>query len=470
MADTEKKIMDRVFKTLSVVTKRMKYAAGLGETYGGDRDLYQALGYKIELLYEDYYRKFKRADIAKTIISKPAAATWGNPPVLINTEKPEENKIVDDDPESLKNQWENLVEEYNIYSQLYRLDKLLGLGRYAILFFGFDDNDDFTKPLNTDNDPELLYIHPYGEDHVKIIRFETDKQNKRYGLPLLYQLQVKDPMTDTRTTTLTVHHSRVLHVIEEPLESNVYGTPRLEALYNRLEDLEKLLGGSAEMFWRGARPGYAAKADADSVVPDEAAEDMQEQFDEYEHKLRRFLTLQGVDLKSLSPQVASPKEHIDVQIMMISIVTGIPKRILTGSERGELASTQDEKVWNALIKDRMLTFAEPQILRPLINKLIECGVLKTEKTKYKLSWPKMSAMGEKEKAEVTKMRSQAIAEYLKVPGSDMLVPPEVWLRDEFGYNEQQIQDIMNLIGEIFKQEQGDDDIEEGEEGDSVDVQ
>ncbi len=432
-----------IVKTLGAISQRMKYAETLGETYGGDRDLYQALGYKTNLEYKDYYQKFKRGDIAKVIISKPVNAVWGNPPTLSEGDK----DVVDTDVSSLKNQWLALVKNHNLYSQLIRLDKLLGLGTFAILLFGFDDSTDFSTPLNEEN-AELLYIQPYGQDNVNVLTMETKVTDARYGMPLMYQLQIPNPTSNTKNISINVHHSRVLHVIEDPLENPVYGTPRLEALYNRLEDLQKLLGGSAEMFWRGARPGYAAQADSDASFGSIDADSMREQFDEFEHNLRRWLTVQGVNISPLAPQVESPKDHIDAQIMMISIVTGIPKRILTGSERGELASTQDEKVWNVLIKDRMTTFAEPQILRPLIDKLISCNVLTTKEDDYLLTWPKMSAMGEKEKADVTKTRSQAIAEYLKTPGGEMLVPPEIWLRDEFGYSENQIKQIQEIVGEI----------------------
>lgn len=438
---TNKQIKE-VMQRLGALSSRMKFAETLGQTYGGNRDLYQALGYKKELTYRDYYQHYKRADIAKVIINKPANAVWGNPPKL--SEKGQ--AVIDEDEKSLNNQWNMLIKKHNLFSQLIRLDKLLGLGRYAILLFGFDDTADFSKPLNTDKNPELLYIQPYSEEGAEIQTFETDRSNPRYGLPVLYHIKTLNPTTNTKNLAIPVHYSRVLHVVEDPLENQVYGTPRLEALFNRLQDLQKLLGGSAEMFWRGARPGYAAIADKDGDFGEIDPDEMKDQFDEFEHNLRRWITVQGVSIEDLAPQVASPKEHIDAQIMMISIVTGIPKRILTGSERGELASTQDEKVWNSLIKDRMSTFAEPQILRPLLDKLIDCNVLVTEEEDYTLTWPKMSAMGEKEKADITKMRAQAIGEYLKTPGADILIPPEIWLRDEFGYTEKQIRDIEDIVG------------------------
>lgn len=444
---------------LNAVSQRMKYAETLGQTYGGDRDLYQALGYKRELRYEDYYKMYKRGDIAKTIINKPANAVWGNHPKISE----QDQKVIDTDEDSLNNQWKRLVKEHNLYSQILRLDKLLGLGRYAILLFGFSDSTEFSKPLKTEDDTELLYIHPYSEESVKIQKYVSAKNDPRYGLPEMYQIQTVNPETNTKNQAMLVHHSRVLHVVEDPLENQIFGTPRLEAIFNRLEDLQKLLGGSAEMFWRGARPGYAAMADKDATFGEIDSDTMKEQFDEFEHNLRRWITVQGVKIEDLAPQVSSPKEHIDAQVMFVSMVTGIPKRILTGSERGELASTQDEKVWNNLIRDRMSTFAEPQILRPLIDKLIECNILNTEKEDYIVTWPKMSAMGEKEKADITKMRAQAIAEYLKTPGADMLIPPEIWLRDEFGYTEQQIADIEDIVGGFDSDMFGEDKVEQVED-------
>ena len=50
-----------------------------------------------------------------------------------------------------------------------------------------------------------------------------------------------------------VHASRVIHVAEDILDDEVYGIPRLEPLYNYLDDLLKVVGGSAEMFWLDAK-------------------------------------------------------------------------------------------------------------------------------------------------------------------------------------------------------------------------
>ena len=70
-----------------------------------------------------------------------------------------------------------------------------------------------------------------------------------------------------------------------------------------------------------------------------------------------------------------PSGATDVYLKMISAGTGIPLRILTGSERGELASSQDEANWASVIEARRTRYAEPLILRPLVNRLLWAGAL-----------------------------------------------------------------------------------------------
>ena len=112
----------------------------------------------------------------------------------------------------------------------------------------------------------------------------------------------------------------------------------LEAIFNRMEDIEKLVGGDAEMFWKGARPGFQGMVDKDFEFDDALKEDLMNQVFEYENDLKRILINKGVDLKLLAQQISDPANHMDVQLICVSAVTGIPKRMLSGSERGELAS------------------------------------------------------------------------------------------------------------------------------------
>ena len=174
-------------------------------------------------------------------------------------------------------------------------------------------------------------------------------------------------------------------------------------------DLEKLVGGSAEMFWRGARPGYQGIINEDYQLTPEVEAGLKDQLDEYENNLRRILLNEGLELKGLAPQVADPKDHVDVQIQMISSITGIPKRILTGTERGELASGQDITSWYSTIYSRREEHAEQSIVRPFVDKMIELGILPEPVTEeYQIRWADLFADSDMSMAEIGRVRATAL--------------------------------------------------------------
>ncbi len=443
----EKRLNDLVTNA-SVILRRFELGKALGQSYNGSRDLYQALGYSTTITFKQYEQIYQREDIAKVLIEKLPKACWTSPPEVIQ------------DPENLSDfekEFIRICKGLKLYSTFYRLDKLLGLGEYAVLFLGFNgETANLKEEVQASEGLKLQYIKAFSSDDCKIDKYETDVNNERYGLPTLYK--ISNTINDDQKKELFVHWSRIIHVVEDPLNNDVKGSPRLEAVYNRLQDVQKVLGGSAEMFWRGARPGHAAEADADASFGKDEQEALQAELDEYEHNLRRFIRSQGVKIKSLAVQVSSPKDHLDAQLNVIAIVTGIPKRILMGSERGELASSQDQQTWNNLVYERQINFCEPCVIRPFIDKLIELGLLTLPEMKegtaedaYELEWQKVLVLGEKEKAEIAKTRTQALGEYLKTPGADLTIPLDLYLRKELGYTKEEIELIMAYVEETKEQ-------------------
>lgn len=425
----------KTLKTFSALVARAALASKLGFQFDGDRDIYQTLGYKTTLQFEDYYAVYRRQDIAKAVINRPIEATWRGEFGLLES---------DDKDTPLEKAWRDLDNRLQLKSKFSRLDKLSSLGNYGVLFLGFNDTvvkEQFRQPVNPGEGRKLLYIKPLSQKNAVIKEWERDTTSERYGLPKIYSISVQEP--NGTITDLQVHHSRVIHVVQELLESECEGVPVLEACYNRLFDLEKLLGGSAEMFWKGGRPGYHGKLGENAQLTAEDEEELMEQLDEYEHNLRRVLLTQNVDLQSLASQVADPTSHVDVQIQMISAVTGIPKRILTGSERGELASSEDRKNWFDLIEARRQEYAEPRIVRPFVDKLIEVGVFPEPKDEYTVVWQDLYAQSDSEKVEIGKNRASALKEYAGTPGAQDTVPLESFLEHFLGFNKEQIELIMN---------------------------
>lgn len=434
----------------SAVVARATMAANLGMQYGGARDIYQALGYKSILTYTDYWTQYTRQDIAKAIIDRPVKATWQGQLELIESEDAKKT--------TFEEAWYKLNKKFGLRSILARVDRLTGIGQYGVLLLGLDDVGEdiqgFTEPVRS-GARKLLYVKPFGEFSAKISTYEINPNNPRYGMPLLYDVQVAD-VAGGSSSVIKVHYTRMIHILEDHLESEIIGIPRLEAVFNRLYDLEKLVGGDAEMFWRGARPGYQGVVDKDFSMTTETKDDLRDQIDEYEHGLRRFLINEGVDLKALAQQIADPKGHYDILISCISAVTGIPQRILSGSERGELASTQDTGEWKTYVQSRREDHAEPNIIFPFVNRLIELKILPTpESEDYKVDWLDLFSISEKERVEIGKSRANAIREYTTNPMAQSVIPPRAFFEFCLGLSQAQIDLIEKMLAEGITDEQKD---------------
>jgi hypothetical protein len=399
--------------------------------FGTDRDIYKTLGYPLTLNYDDYAVRYLRQDIAAAVINRPINATWTGPVTVTEV----------GDEERLQNAWKDLDKTLRLKSMFKRLDVLSSLGGYAVLLLGFNDvtnADGWKQPVRGNR--KLVYVKPYSKKHAVIDSYDKNTRSKRYGLPIYYSITNQ---IGENASNLVVHHSRVLHVTTELMENDVEGIPVLQRVFNRLMDLEKIVGGSAEMFWRGARPGYATIADKDYEIGAGTKEAIQEQITEYEHDLRRILTMEGMDIKALQQQLADPANYVDAQIQMISAITGIPKRILTGSERGELASKDDKTTWNSLIKTRREEYAEDNIVMPFVQRMMDAGVLPKVKD-WMVEWEDLFALSMKEQVEIGRDRAQSVKDFAANPVATDIVPLETFYSEVLGFTDDEIEKIKEL--------------------------
>lgn len=433
---TGKNDLERL-KALENYITRSRIATQLGLTYDGERDLYTALGYKKDLVFEDYWCMYKRGSLGKRVINAPVESTWRKG-FRIQEDEKEENTHFEE-------AWKELDKTVKISPKLVRLDKLVGLGDYAVLLLGFDDGARFQDQVEPRDGLQLLYVQPYRQDNAVIDSWDEDKNSPRYGLPIYYRLSMSRPY-NKGSHEERVHYSRILHVAEGVLENDIVGTPRMESVYNRIEDLQKLAGGSAEMFWQGALGGKAFVPKEGASTQGQQLTDLQDEIDEYYHGLRRYMRLTNMDVQDISPSVEDPNPHIDAQVKLISGDTGIPQRILTGSERGELASTQDESNWLSRIKERREQYAEPVIIRQLIDYLIVMGVLPEPVSgEYTIQWEDLWSASAKEKAEVSKLLTESLASYVNASGADSVIPVEFFLEEFLNLSAEQVERITTLL-------------------------
>jgi len=402
----------------------MSSLAGL--QFGGARDLYEVLGYPRELNAQDYLGAYLRGDIAARIVDAYPAATWRECPTICamgdeNGEGPFAQAV------------EQLNKDQKLFQVLARLDRLVNMGHYGVLFLGLGGAEQPNMPARPGVAYKLGYLKPFGEPSAQITAWGSDPIKPDFGTPTRYTLTtgVEWAGFGGGRRSVIVDASRVIHIAENALDDPSIGLPRLERGWNRLMDLDKLVGGSAEVFWQNAAQLRAWKAEADATwePADKAA--MEDQIEELQHKLRRDVLLRGVEPQSLAGQIDDPSPHIDKVLDIIAGAYGIPKRILLGTESGELASSQDENNWAGRIVERREQHAGPNIVRPLIDKLVAFGVLpQPEGGDYEIEWPESDTLGEVQRATIASQKASAVSTYVGTPGTEQVVPPEefrVWL-------------------------------------------
>ena len=393
----------------STLLERWQFMRQAGITFKGKRDTYEIFGYQRQITNKDYRDRYARGDIATRIVDCFPKACWRDGAKIQEDPDPKVSTDFEDAFISLNTR-------LHLWSTFERANILARLGTYSVLLIGSKDGRlDQELPKGSSPD-DIIFVTPFSGGggpaqrtpsgssssymDATIQSFETDPSNPRFGLPLTYQLQRLDVASPAMQKP--VHWSRIIHVAEGTLDDEIYGQPCLENIWNRLDDWDKVMGGGAEAFFQRANAGLNLNLDKDVAIattPDKESEQaLKDEFEDYSNNITRLLKTRGMDVKQLGSDVADFSKSADAIITAIAGAKGIPKRILTGSEMGQLASGQDRDNWDTQIQDYRTSFAGPRIVRQFIDRLIAYGYLPTP-VQYEIVWPTVSNLTEDEKAQ-----------------------------------------------------------------------
>ena len=424
---------------------------------GNERDINNEVKYPetsqitVDLLKEMYDRE----SVANRVVQVMPMESWATSPDII------EDEDADSDTE-FEQAWKELSlalvgeskfkrkEGSPVWEYLKRGDVLSGIGYFGVIFLGLNDGQkDLAQPARKREGQKLLFMRAFDQSSVTIAKYETDMKNPRFGLPVSYNIDfastdesiggglgagvgasIAKGSTAQGVTQITkeVHWSRVIHLADNIGSNEVFGIPRMRPVYNRLIDLRKLYAGSAEMYWKGAFPGLSLETHPSlggSFTIDTTA--LKENLQNYMEGLQRYLTLSGMAAKSLAPQVVDPSPQIETQIDAICIQLGIPKRVFLGSERGELASSQDRDTWNARVEARQAGYLTPRVIVPFIDRLIDLGVL-PEPQQYHVIWPDLDALTEEERASIAIKKIHTLTKYVSGDVEAIMSPVDFYTR------------------------------------------
>lgn len=392
-----------------------------GTTHNGSRDLYEVFGYSRNPTFMECMVKFTRQGVAGRIIDAPASALWTDPPQITSNDT------------AWDQTWKDICVQTHLWERVGRADRLAGIGKYSILLIGFNDGLPLDKPVNAakvrTQKKKILYIQPYSIESAKIEKLLDNPQHEHHMQPEMYKINPKsdiNPLSQPEGTKgpnvaqhlapFNVHYSRIVHVCENPLENEIYGNPRLERVFNLLDDLLKVTGGTAETFWLAGNRGMQIDIDKELALNDTDEKALSDEIEEYIHNLRRVIRTRGVKINNLGADVPDPTGTYNVIIQELAGGTGIPRRILTGSEAGQLASEQDRANWADRVVERRTEFGTPRVIFPLINRLTIGGALTIKDANtftITIHWPEAYHLSPLEKAQTAAQHARSATNFAK---------------------------------------------------------
>jgi len=388
-----------------------------------NRDIDKECGYPDVIDALQYRKIYDREGLGKRVVEIYPEASWSSNPVVTDGISINENKS------EFAKEWKEFAKSKKVWHYLHRADELSGVGHFGIIVMGIADSKplkEAVEGVNADTGEisgvlshELKYLKVFSEENIDISRKDTNPESVRYGMPTLYSIRVadvenRDSSVGTALTNIQVHWTRVLHLADNRKDSDVYGVPRMQAVYNRIYDLRKILSGSGEMFWKGGFPGLSFETLPDVQDAEIDKESLEKEVKAYYEGLQRYIALQGMTAKSLTPQIADPSPHVEAMLKIIAIALGIPYRIFAGAEEARLASSQDARAWNKRVLTRREKYVEPLVIHPFIDVCHKYGFIKSKPAEEvaNVFWPKIDVSTEEDKANLADKRTNAMSKYV----------------------------------------------------------
>lgn len=401
--------------------QRMLYAGQPGNTKR--TKLWDEFGYPDSLEFDRYYRAYERNAVAFAAVHKLLDSCWVDNPTIIDG---------DDGKESTETTaWEKsatkLLKKH--MPKIKDADRRNLVGRYSALLIQFRDGREWHEPVdrakvkslrNIGNGP-IVKLIPAWESQIRPGNFDTDTLSETYGQPVSYNFN-EQPVGDDGTygpvRGVTVHPERIIILCEGSEDENMLsGVPFLRAGYNKLLDLEKVSGGSAEGFLKNASRQLATdfdeKVSIDSLIKqakeagyDKLGDAMNAKVNKLNSGTDAALVTQGGKTSVLSVAAADPSPTWTVAANEFASSIQCPFTILFGQQTGRLASDEDKTDWAKRCNGRRWGF-QSTVVESVLERLWTVGVIDPPSSgEVTLAWSDLLAPSEKEK--IANMQAMAV--------------------------------------------------------------
>lgn len=395
------------------VRNRMLYATGGMSGNTKRTNIWEEFGYPRNPTFRDYYSAYDRNAVAHAAVHRTLDDCWSDNPTIVEGEPRNENKV----DTAWEKQVTKLLKRY--WAKIKDADRRNLVGHYSALIIQVSDNKDWNEPVDVSEvkktkDGALKNLIPVWEQQLTVSEWDSDQRSPNYGKPKMYNFDERPIGSDEiqgPVKSLRIHPDRVIILCEGSEDDNILsGVPLLKAGYNKLLDLEKTSGGSAEGFLKNASRQISIEFDAatemehiSKLAKDAGYKDLGEAMSDKVNKLNRgtdsAAVMQAGKMNVLAVTPGDPTPTWTVTANEFSASIRCPFTILFGQQTGRLASSEDKEDWANRCNGRRWGF-QTQYVTNLIERLWAIGVIDPPKGgEVTLVWSDKLAPSEKDKIE-----------------------------------------------------------------------
>lgn len=354
-------------------------------------------GYPDEVTFELLYAAYRRGSSGHGAVHRLIDRCWEKAPRIKAPGRDEESPWEVKVKASLK--------KILAFKKLKDLDRRNLIGHYAAIIYRVRDGKAPSEPL--ERGTELVDLVPVFQDQIKVTGWNSDKSSENYGQPTMFQYRTQQRGGDKQGKPeewADVHPSRVQILAEGAVGDFFDGVPLLEAGFNKLVDLEKIEGGSAEGFLKNSARTIVFKYDASAApqaIPGPDGRPVDSVKDAHEAQAKALnrnqdasIVMQGGEATTLQTTTSDPKGAWEVAANAFAASVRIPFTILYGQQTGRLASDEDKADFAARCLDRQTNELTP-MLEEFVRRMQAAGIFAAGA--FEIEWPTLNAPSDEDK-------------------------------------------------------------------------
>lgn len=392
-------------------------------------NIYLDYGYPQALTFTNFWNMYRRFGIARNIVELPVDTGWMTLPTIEGNDK-------------FNKEFEALVKQVNLWDRMRALDTRQRVGRYAGMFMrvrdGLKPNEPLEQMLNGIG--SVIQLVPIYEEQLKVSATESDPMKDNFGMPTMYNFNSGSTgnRNDQSATSFGIHPSRIVIAAEGADNGGIYGISSLEASYNSLMDLRKIIGAGGEGFYKNASQNiiFELKDAASAANNATMLGKFNEAYDEFaRERMRKSMWTPGLEAKTLESALVSPEHFFNIALNDVAAASKIPATILIGQQTGRLASTEDSKQFLSGINSRRENFMS-KMTRDVIDWFIQHAVLPS--SDYEIKWTDLLELSQEDRL-TNANKMSTINELQFKSGQDAVFASEE-IREQAGFDPEEMPD------------------------------